>query len=365
MLQTECIGTQAGRSAEDVRAWIVGELSRSLNVEPCSIDTAAPLVTLGVNSLAAIGMTGGLASWLGRDLPATLMWDYPSIDAIAEGLAESDAPAETAHPGIYDLQPQGDRRPLFCLPAVDGHPITFAALAAHLGPTQPCYGLVTPGFNGEREPLTRVEDIAAVMLQSIRQVQPKGPYQLVGYSFGGLLAYEIAQQLTAVGESVSMLAIYDTYTPAGRTKRPRWQRLGLHAYLMATQPGLFQYLRTHFKNRRRTLEVEKIVNEVDAANNFVYTPKSRDMNIGLVNSRAANSYRPRPYAGSLLLLRAAERDRYNVFYRVEETNGWSALVGGGVRVIDVPGTHWNLINAANAGTAAEALRPHLSDETLV
>ncbi len=212
----ESPAARIARSAADIRGWIVDEIARSLNIDRSEVDTAAPLDRLGVDSLGAIGMTGGLAAYLDLDLPATLMWDYTSIDSLAEALADRDGPAPSAvRPGVVDLQPQGEAVPLFCFPGQRGHPVSFAPLAGQVGLPHPFYGLVVPGMNGEQKPLTSVEEIAGAMLEKVRLVQAKGPYQLAGYSFGGLLAYEAAQQLAAMGETVSLLAIYDTFTPSG------------------------------------------------------------------------------------------------------------------------------------------------------
>src|SRR5689334_6688676 len=87
-------------STAEIRAWIVGELAKSMNMNASSIDAYAPLQSLGIDSLAAIGMTGGLAAFLGRDVPATLMWDYDSIDAIAHALAGQDEDAPEPAPAM-------------------------------------------------------------------------------------------------------------------------------------------------------------------------------------------------------------------------------------------------------------------------
>ncbi|HEX3359089.1 MAG TPA: alpha/beta fold hydrolase, partial [Tepidisphaeraceae bacterium] len=339
-LPSESPTTQIVRSADDIRTWIVGEVARSLNVDPATIDTAAPLHSLGVDSLGAIGMTGGLAGWLNRDLPASLMWDYASIDAMAEGLADRD----TAPPrvGIVDFQSRGNLTPVFFFPGLGGHPVTFAAMAAELGPTQPCYGLTVPGLNGEQKPLTRVEEIAAAMLENLRLVQPKGPYQLAGYSFGGLLAYETARQLEAMGETVSMLAIYDAFTPAGRKSRPAWQRFALHVYSLIAKPNRVQYLRDRV-NRRRALAEAEIASADDPPNITAAMRVANPKDVGKVNSRAAASYRPGPYSGSVLVFRATDRPMHNIFYKIDPSNGWGASAAGGVNVIDLPGSHLSLL----------------------
>src|SRR6185437_8953882 len=98
LLQPDIREPAVTKPCADIRAWIVTELARALNVERTSIDAAAPLYTLGVDSLTAITLTGALAEWLGYEVPATLMWDHGSIDAIARALG--DPRADAPPPGI-------------------------------------------------------------------------------------------------------------------------------------------------------------------------------------------------------------------------------------------------------------------------
>lgn len=354
------------RSVAEIRVWIVTELSRALKVDPLSIDTAGALYSLGADSVTAIGITGALAGWLNRDLPATLMWDYPSIDAIAEALTDSNVPAVAADRlGMITLQPRGNRCPLFCFPGAGGHSTTFAPLTAHIGSNHPCFGLTVPGLNREQKPFEQVEEIAAAMLNSIRLVQPKGPYQLAGYSFGGLLAYEAAQQLRAAGETVSLLAIYDTFTPDGLVLRPRWQRLLLHARVIATRSGRREYLRKQLERRRIARET-KSAESVGGAIAMVHAREKLAKEVELTNNRAIARYRPRRYADPVVLFRATERKMESIFYKIDySSNGWGALTDGRVRIVGLPGSHLSILSMENAQGAAEKLRPYLSEEYCV
>lgn len=358
--------TKNSRSVADIRVWIVTELSLALKVDPLSIDTAGALYSLGADSVTAIGITGALAGWLNRDLPATLMWDHPSIDAIAEALTDSDVPAVAVdRPGMITLQPHGNRCPLFCFPGAGGHSTTFAPLTAHLGSNHPCFGLTVPGLNREQKPFEQVEEIAAAMLNSIRLVQPKGPYQLAGYSFGGLLAYEAAQQLQAAGESVSLLAIYDTFTPDGLVLRPRWHRLFLHAHVMATRPGRREYLRKQLERRRIAREA-KSADDMSSAITMVHVRENLAKEVEQTNNRAIARYRPQRYADPVVLFRATERKMEAIFYKIDHfSNGWGALTDGRLRIVDLPGSHLSILSMANARVAAERLRPYLSEEYCV
>ncbi len=314
-----------------------------------------------MGSLAAITMTGSLAKWLKRDLPFTLLWDYASIDALAQGLADPNAPESVRQwPRVVNLQPRGNRRPLFCFPGIGGHPVTFVHLAAHLPHDQRCFGLVVPGIEKDQTPLSRMEDIAKSMVQTLRLVQPEGPYQLAGYSFGGLLAFEAAQQLIGSGETVSLLAVYDQPTRAGRVLRPLWQRLGVHAYLLAKASDRFGYLRERFASVNRALKsaIDKRMFDSRCSADPSDAIAKR---VTSAHLQAAHRYQPRRYPGSIVYFRSIERPIDEPFQKVDPTGGWGALAMGGVEVIDLPGNHLNILSAENAAAAARELVRHLRD----
>jgi len=358
---------RVARTAAEIRGWIVEQVAQSLKVYDSEVDPAAPLDSLGIDSLTAIGMTGGLAAYLGRDVPATLMWDYATINAIAEGLADPEASRQAAaRRGIVNLQPLGDRTPIFFFPGLGGHPVTFNHVASHLGTSQPCYGLTVPGFDGDEQPLTSVEEIATVMVQTLRSVQPEGPYRLAGYSFGGFLAYEAARQLTAAGQTVDTLAIYDTFAPDGRVSRPLWQRLALHGYLFLTRRNRMAYLADRFhqlasaRKRKKASAANRALAQNDQSSSDPLPEEKLKLILDL-NQQAVNRYRPLPYPGSLVMFLANVRPEYNRFYKIDPHGGWAALCGGQVRVIPLDGDHFTLLDADHAAYAAEMLKTCLAD----
>lgn len=349
LMESKLPGTHGCRKACDIRGWIVAELAKSMNVAASQIDAFAPLHSLGIDSLAAIGLSGGLASYLGRDVPATLMWDYESIEAIAQALAEQPtAPARPRLPqGVLELQPPGQRPQIFCFPGIGGQGEDFALLARHLGPTQACYGLAIPESDEQGQPVSRIEQMASIMAARLCEVESEGPYQLVGYSLGGLLAFEAAAQITAAGKSVSMLAIFDTFTPEGKTLRPRWQRLLLHAWFLATRKDRLQQWYDLMENRLEARQPDL---------------NARSIGQGEFISRcrqASAQYQPRPYPGSITLFRATERSPQSAFFKLDESNGWRSVARGGIRIIYVPGGHTSLIDSAHAPTSAAALLAEL------
>ncbi len=349
LMESKLPETYASRKACDIRDWIVAELAKSMNMAASQIDAFAPLHSLGIDSLAAIGLSGGLASYLGRDVPATLMWDYESIDAIAHALAEE--PKALSKPrlpqGVVELQPPGRRPPTFCFPGIGGQGKDFALLSRHLGPAQACYGLAIPESDEQGQLLSKIEQMASIMAARLCEVQPEGPYQLVGYSLGGLLAFEAAAQLTAAGKSVSMLAIFDTFTPEGKTLRPRWQRLFLHAWFLTTRKDRLQQWYDLMENR---LEARQKAPNARRVRESEFISRCR---------QASAQYQPRPYPGAITLFRATERSPQSVFFKLDESNGWRSAARGGIRIIDVPGGHTSLIDSSHAPTSAAALLAEL------
>ena len=119
-------------------------------------------------------------------------------------------PTSDAMSTLVEIQPDGSKTPIFCTPAADGFTRVYHELSDCLGDDQPVYGLDSPGIYGEALPDT-LEEFCAGMVNDIREVQPHGPYVLLGYCSGGTVALEIAQQLIASGERVAMLGMIETY----------------------------------------------------------------------------------------------------------------------------------------------------------
>lgn len=146
-----------------------------------------------------------------------------------EALHEStlDQTPHPPHASLVAIQPFGVRPPLFCLPPVFGTVFPYYQLVPGLGLNQPVYGIRPRGMAGEAPPQVCMEDIASHAIEAIRAVQPSGPYHLSGYSFGGSVAFEVAQQLQASGHQVGLLALVDIWAPIA-AKHPRMlETLGL------------------------------------------------------------------------------------------------------------------------------------------
>ncbi|MFG5410354.1 non-ribosomal peptide synthetase [Piscinibacter sakaiensis] len=173
------------------------------------------LFELGGDSLAAARIIGALRARFAVELPLGAVFSAPTIAGLAEHIDRECTQDPFAE--CMPLSTQGSEPPLFCLPPVLGLGWGFAGLMRHLPAQQPLYALQAPvlALEPQAYPDT-LEALAERMLGQVRQVRPQGPYRLLGWSFGGLLAHAMARQLRAQGETVDLLAMMDSYHWDGR-----------------------------------------------------------------------------------------------------------------------------------------------------
>lgn len=114
---------------------------------------------------------------------------------------------------IVPLRASGGNPPVYCVHAVSGSAYSYTGLSQLLGPDQPVYGIEAPGFDDDRTPLRSLPALSAEYVATLREFQPEGPYQLLGWSMGGVIAFDMAQRLTAAGCQVSSVVLVDVGLP--------------------------------------------------------------------------------------------------------------------------------------------------------
>ena len=167
--------------------------------------------TMGGHSLLAVRLMARLEQQFGTNLPLATLFSSPTIEQLAIHIRSSRDSGRWSP--LIPIHSSGSKKPFFCVPGIGGNVLYFYDLARHLGSDQPFYALQAQGLDGESEPFTQVEDIAAYYIQAIQTVQNQGPYLLGGHSFGGLVVFEIAQQLQKQGHEVALVAIIDAVAP--------------------------------------------------------------------------------------------------------------------------------------------------------
>jgi amino acid adenylation domain-containing protein len=320
-----------------------------LKVQPVSV--LDNFFELGGHSLLVIDFCERVARRLGKDLsPATVLLN-PTIERLAAILRrETETPQWSF---LMPFQPRGFRTPFFC---VSGN----EALAGHMPPDQPFYGLQLHGQDGRRIPST-VEAMAADLLGEIRSLQSEGPYRIGGFSFGATVAFEIACQLRESGQAVALLALLDpdrlsedqsfpstnsSFNDGGAEKVPRAR---------AKNGGS---LSDHLA--RRTLgnarSMAKKVTWLTWLGLGLRLPASLRKGYLLdTRRRAARRYVPQPHGGIVVLLHSETRSPALVYE-------WRKVACREFNVHEIPGGHMDLLREPNVSAVAALLGRYLADE---
>jgi thioesterase domain-containing protein/acyl carrier protein len=296
---------------------------------------------LGGHSLLAVRLFSEIESRLEKKLPLAALFQGPTIEQLARVLRQDLKTATFS--ALVPIQPAGSKRPLFLVHPAGGLVFPYVHLAKCLGPDQPCYGLQAKGLETGEEPHTRIEDMATAYIDALRTVQPDGPYLLGGWSMGGVVAFEMAQQLQAQGQKVALLALLDSRIPAPDDK---YSDDTFEATLLADVVLYFglkldpDAISQFPKDQLLTYILEQakqaglVPSELDAstAKRFVELLKS--------DFRATRNYAMSLYPGRVTLLKASEEPSGK---SSDTTLGWSSWVAGGVEVIVVPGNHASMV----------------------
>ncbi|KAF9342501.1 hypothetical protein BGX26_007394, partial [Mortierella sp. AD094] len=165
---------------------------------------------LGGHSLLTVKLAGLIQSRLGFSVKLKALFQTPTIAQLSYHITEISDTQEDAFSVLLALKPEGDRLPLFCVHPVFGLGWSFRGLSKHMHSEQPIYALQARGIDGDGAFAKSVEDMSSDYLEQIRQVQPHGPYHLLGWSFGGSVVHCMAVQLTRLGEEVALLALMDS-----------------------------------------------------------------------------------------------------------------------------------------------------------
>jgi amino acid adenylation domain-containing protein len=324
---------------------------------------------LGGNSLLVTRLIAEVHKSFSQELSVAAFFQNPTIDGMAKRVQEEKQAASQYHltksrSSIVPIRPEGSGPPLFLLHGVGGRIFGFHALIRHLEPSQRIYG-VEYVINDSAPVKLSLEDLAEQYIKEIRSVQAEGPYYLLGYSFGGLLAFEIAQQMCELGQEVGLLGMVDTLilncveghdsrqSMIGTLKKMALA-LNSQARRVLRGPDRLDYIRDELSIKKGdlTARIRALVYKILTAGERAL-PKVLEQAYA-VNWFAASRYRPRQYPGCVTLFRATSGD----ITAYEEYGGkleWRSLAKGDVEVYEIAGTHHNIIREPNVKLLAQAV----------
>jgi thioesterase domain-containing protein len=219
---------------------------------------------------------------------------------------------------LMPINTEGSKTPLFIVHGDNGNYI----ISDHLGPDQPVYGFFHPGSEGEEIRFKNVQEMAGNYLEKVLTICPDGPYYLIGFSFGGVLAYEMAVQLQKAGKKVPFLVLIDTYSPLA-IEPVKWE----NSLYLKIRKNILRPIRIKLKRVRKLLICKLYL----LMNKLVPIERRKDyMYIKYMN--LTDKYSPARFDGNILLFRTSDNPSSYKYL------GWETLVNN-IRLVEIEGKH--------------------------
>ena len=302
---------------------------------------------LGGESLQAVALITEIETAIGRELPPDTIFRTLTIEQLANTLSKT-AQSATESP-LIPIQPKGDKPPIFAVHDISGEVFCYRSLVQHLDPNQPFYGLQASKMLTELSSPPRVEAIAAHYLTEIQTLQPRGPYFLLGYSFGGLVAFEIAQQLHQQGQHVAFLGLLDTIASGDRKPFTHYQKITRH---------LRYFLQTGSSYLSVRLNKRWISRKGNRRNPPAVTPTSSKSysTSTLATLFRQVAYVPQVYPGRITFFLPIERETYQEWLIFDPEECWSKRTTETLEMHLVPGGHAVMMAEPHVQNLAEQIK---------
>jgi 3-oxoacyl-(acyl-carrier-protein) synthase/thioesterase domain-containing protein/acyl carrier protein len=370
---------------EKIELFLKQEIARQQKRPIDEIAVDKDFIELGMNSMGVAELIIKSDKLLHTNLSPSILFKYPEIGSLSEYLAEAYAgaidelvvtnvepspeeireagagiipPAERREPTPLDilvaLQKKGDKAPIFAVPGAGGNALSLQQLSHALGNEQPIYCLEPVGLDGHAAPMTTIEEIARFNIEALRSVQATGPYRLLGYSNGGIVAFEMTRKLLEQGESVSSLMMLDSLAPSLLNEDP------VEVMMVAVFNRFLDSL-----GAVSDLSVEQLTQVPEQARSeYLYNhvvslglplPKQQFMasfEVATASERACRAYLPAKLTARVdaILFRATDG-----FREMPVDYGWSAFLAGDLHTCDISADHFTLVENGPIAKVAQYL----------
>ncbi|MEM7757280.1 MAG: condensation domain-containing protein [Cyanobacteria bacterium P01_A01_bin.40] len=316
---------------------------------------------LGGESLLAMNLFTQIEQTFNQTLALSTLFQAPTIELLAKILGQE---TQSDWSSLVPIQTNGSKPPFFCIHGQQGNVLNFRELALYLGSDQPFYGLQSVGLNGKELPYFRIEEMAAHYIAEIQTLQPQGPYFLGGNSMGGIVAFEMSQQLRQQGQEVALLIMFDTFGPDCFPRLSfRWQHYWSYLLQLGISKSAYDDL------------IDVIRRQLQEISSRFYLKSGRSLSqarckelVAEANMQATREYRPQAYSGKITLMRACEPASFAKPYlpTMEDwhnrklNHGLDKLTSGNLSIHDVPGDHYSIFQEPEVLVLAQTVKDCLA-----
>ena len=348
-------------SGEGVEATLASWWQDLLGVEKVGPDD--DFFALGGHSLVGVRLFVKIKKTYRVNLELAVLFEARTVRQLADVIAKSMQPSgaeQKVWASLRPIQPNGSRIPLFCVHAVGGDVLFYEQLAKALGSDQPFYAFQSPLIAQRDKRETTLEEMASTYIEEMRAFFPQGPYLLGGASYGGIVAFEMAQQLYARGAEPGLLVMFDTAITGHEERVEAKERVSTF-WQNLLKEGM-PYLRRKAAVKRKYWG-EILLRRANIVAGSYYRLAGRPLPLHLhyieveeAHWRALKRYTYRQYPGKITLMRAEDRGPEVLGKREDFTLGWGPLAGGGIEILDVPTGHMSMLFAPNVDRFVEMLK---------
>ena len=347
-------------SGGSIEATLASWWQELLGVERVASDD--DFFALGGHSLVGVRLFAKIRKTWQVDLELAVLFEARTVRQLAEVIARAQQPASTEEKmrsSLRAIQPAGLRIPLFCVHAVGGDVLFYEQLAKALGPDQPFYAFQSPLITRPDLREISMEELAATYIKEMRAFYPQGPYLLGGASYGGLVAYEMSQQLLAQGLGPALLVMFDTAI-TGHEQRVDSKDRAVTFWQNLRKEGVPYLIRKSVVKRKYWWKKLERRAQVAAGASYRLAGKPLPLSLHYIGVeeahwRALKRYTFLPYAGKVTLMRAVDRGPEVLGKREDPTLGWGPLASE-LEIHDVPTGHMSMLFAPSVSTFAEMLK---------
>lgn len=306
---------------------------------------------IGGHSLLLMKLSYQISTKFKIDIPIKKLLENPSIEKLAVIIRKhiGNKDLEVNEHSLVPLKTEGTKKPLFLVHPIGGYLFTYASLVRNIEPDQPVWGFQ---INNNNKAVT-LEQMAEEYIRELKQFQTEGPYHLVGFSFGGNLAFEMARQLEENGDEMGLLGLIDTF-------REKYVE-------NLDELTILCNILNKYDPSQKELEKFKSLNHEGRLNMILELGKKRNaffpevtierlrplIDARIKNNRALSLYKPKVYNGLITFFKGINNKK-------DSTEGWEYLTTKGLKVYEIPGSHFELMKNPNAKILANKLQEILN-----